>query len=342
MATRKDVAEYAGVSVATVSYVMNGTKHVTPEVKARVEEAIRKLNYTPNLVARSLVTRKTQHIAMLVNNLKNPYYSEMLAGAQYVAGKAGYIVSIILVDYSNPRENIQLAARGVDGAILLTISGEGIEEYLHEKSIPTVSAVFERKTSDLENHSAADVWIDYSRGIFDAVKSLKKHGHKKVAYLSGLKFSEKNNERYGLLRAAMEHYGIPLYEKLMVEGSRNEETDEEAGMQAMRTLLERKEPFTAVITVNDLMAVGAMRELKKHGICVPEDVSMIGCDNIQIGQYFYPSISTVDIKPFETGKCMAKALIEKIEHKPATGRKVSSAYIERESVGDCKEGWQGT
>ena len=81
VATRKDVAEYAGVSVATVSYVVNHTKHVTPEVQARVEEAIRELHYTPNLVAWSLVTRKTQHVAMLVNNLKNPYYTELLAGA---------------------------------------------------------------------------------------------------------------------------------------------------------------------------------------------------------------------------------------------------------------------
>lgn len=336
MATRKDVAEYAGVSVATVSYVMNGTKHVTPEVKARVEEAIQKLNYTPNLVARSLVTRKTQHIAMLVNNLKNPYYSEMLAGAQYVAGKAGYIVSIILVDYSNPKENIQLAARGVDGAILLTLNREEIAEYLNEKSIPTVSANFQNGRLVQEENAGAGVWIDYSKGIFEAVKALKKHGHKNVAYLSGLKISSESHIRYEMLLAAMEHYGISFNEKLIVDGNQKEETNEEAGMVAMRTLLERKEPFTAVVTLNDLMAVGAMSELKKNGIRVPEDVSVIGCDNILIGQYFYPSISTVDIKPFETGKYMAKALIEKIEHKPEVSRKIVSAYIEKESVGDCK------
>lgn len=337
MATRKDVAEYAGVSVATVSYVMNGTKNVTPEVKARVEEAIRKLNYTPNLVARSLVTRKTQHIAMLVNNLKNPYYSEVLAGAQYVAGKAGYIVSTVMVDYSNPRENIQLAARGVDGVLLMAINGEEIVQYLQEKSMPTAVAYYQGDTCGPEEKDGTDLWIDYSKGIFEAVKSLKEHGHKKVAYLSGLKLSMESHERYRILRSAMEHYGISFNEKLMVDGNQNEETDEEAGIQAMSTLLERKEPFTAVVTLNDLMAIGAIRELKKHGIRVPEDVSVIGCDNIQIGKYIYPSLSTVDTRAFETGKCMTMALIEKIEHKQKINRNVVSVYIERESVGDCKK-----
>lgn len=135
MATRKDVAEYAGVSVATVSYVVNHTKHVTPEVQARVEEAIRELHYTPNLVARSLVTRKTQHVAMLVNNLKNPYYTELLAGAQAVASKKDYIVSTIMIDYSNPEGGLKLASRGVDGVILATVqSGETAK--LLEGSLP--------------------------------------------------------------------------------------------------------------------------------------------------------------------------------------------------------------
>ena len=101
MATRKDVADQAKVSVATVSYVVNHTKNVTPEVRARVEEAIKELDYRPNMIARGLAMKQTQHVAMFVNNLKNPYYSEMLAGAQTVASEHGYIVSIIMIDYSN-------------------------------------------------------------------------------------------------------------------------------------------------------------------------------------------------------------------------------------------------
>ena len=104
MATRRDVAQRAGVSVATVSYVMNDTKNVTPEVRERVMRAVDELDYRPNLLARGLSTRETRHVAMLVDNLSNPHYCEVLSGAQEVASKNGYIVSVISVDFSNTRD----------------------------------------------------------------------------------------------------------------------------------------------------------------------------------------------------------------------------------------------
>ena len=118
MATRRDVAQRAGVSVATVSYVMNNTKNVTPEVRERVMHAVDELDYRPNLLARGLSTRETRHVAMLVDNLNNPHYCEVLSGAQEVASKNGYIVSVISVDFSNTRDVLDLASRWLDGAIL--------------------------------------------------------------------------------------------------------------------------------------------------------------------------------------------------------------------------------
>ena len=323
MATRKDVAEYAGVSVATVSYVVNHTKHVTPEVKARVEEAIRELHYTPNLVARSLVTRKTQHVAMLVNNLKNPYYTEMLAGAQAVASKRGYIVSIIMIDYANPEAGLQLAARGLDGVIIATVQAEETAKLL-EGSLP-----YAIPSGNLD--------FSYRNGIFSAVKALKEHGHRNIAYLSGLHLNPERHVRYRNLMEALEHYKLPYNEKLMVDGNAREETDEEAGIRAMRELLKRKEPFTAVFALNDLMAFGAIRELNRKGYRVPEDISVIGCDNLEIDRYFIPSISTLDVSSFEMGRYLMKDLIAKIENKPKPYKVVASSYIERESVGKCKE-----
>ena len=135
--TRKDVAKMAGVSVATVSNVINKTKQVTPKVKEKVEMAIKELNYSPNLVARSLSTRRTQHVAMLVNNLRNPYYTEMLAGAQSVASKKGYIVSIVMVDYADSQENLKLTSRGLDGVIVATIQTNKTVELLGDR-IPCV------------------------------------------------------------------------------------------------------------------------------------------------------------------------------------------------------------
>ncbi len=320
MATRKDVAERAGVSVATVSYVINHTKHVTPEVQARVEEAIRELHYTPNLVARSLVTRKTQHVAMLVNNLKNPYYSEMLAGAQKAASKRGYIVSIVMIDYANEEEGLQLAARGVDGAIIATVHSEETEQKL-KGLLPCVLP------SDYE--------LSYKDAIFHAVKSLKEKGHRNIAYLSGLHMDAETHVRYRDLQEAFRYYDLPLQEKLMVDGNEREETDEASGAEAMRELLGRKVPFTAVFALNDLMAFGAIRELKNAGLRVPEDVSVIGCDNVEMGRYLVPSLSTMDVSTFEMGKYLMKKLITQINQKQGQCKRADAVYVERESVGIC-------
>ena len=105
----------------------------------------------------------------------------------------------------------------------------------------------------------------------------------------------------------------------------------------MRKLLKRKVPFTAVFALNDLMAFGAIKELNKRGIRVPEDVSVIGCDNVKIGSYFVPSLSTLDTSSFEMGKYMMKTLIARIENKPEPHKVIVSSYVGRESVGKCKK-----
>lgn len=321
MATRKDVAERAGVSVATVSYVVNNTKHVTPQVRARVEEAIRELHYTPNLVARSLVTRRTQHVAMFVNNLKNPHYTEMLAGAQHAAGKKGYIVSIILIDYADPEEGLRLAARGVDGAILATVCPKETETLLG--GLPCASP-------------GEGVSCDFRQAIFDAVASLKEHGHRRIAYLGGL--HPERNERFSMFKEALRENGLPADERLWVDGNEREDTDEEAGAAAMATLLERRVPFTAVMALNDLMAFGAQRELHARGLRVPEDVSVIGCDNTQMSRYYTPPLSTIDVSSFEMGSCLMEEIIAAIEGTERTKRIIKAAYLERESVARCREG----
>lgn len=323
MATRKDVAELAGVSVATVSYVINNTKHVTPEVQERVEAAVQQLHYTPNLVARGLATRRTQHVAMFVNNLKNPYYSELLAGAQRVASRKGYIVSIIMVDNTDPQEALSLAARGINGAIIAT---DRPEETIRQMSgsVPCVCA-------------GENVDFDYRQAMLDAVRSLREHGHRHIAFLSGLRLDPAAHARYRCLQEALAACQLPFDERLMVDGNAHEDTNEEAGIQAMRTLLDRKVPFTAVITLNDLMAFGAQTELHRRGLRVPEDISVIGCDNTQTGAYYIPSLSTLDPSSYEMGRCLMKELIATIEHRQAPQRIIKASYLERESVGDCRQ-----
>ena len=137
--TRKDVAKLANVSEATVSYVLNNKKHVTPEVKQRILDAAKELNYHPNLLARSMTTKKTKHIAMLVNNINNPHYSSILSGVQSVAEIEGYIVSLCSVD-REPKDTIgKLISRGIDGIIIALPFSAEFQLLLDELKVPFAS-----------------------------------------------------------------------------------------------------------------------------------------------------------------------------------------------------------
>lgn len=321
MVTRKDVAEYAGVSVATVSNVVNHTKNVSPEVKKRVQEAVKKLGYRPNLVARSLVTKQTYHVAILVDNLRNSYYATILEGAQSVANEYGYIVSNILVNYSNRDTILQMIARGVDGYIIMTTEKKELIKELEGQTWVMVDNI--------------DLSLDYSVAIKDAVLSLKNHGHEKIAFLSGLHMAdEKQHPRLSDVRKALRSCGLPINDRLFIDGNPGQTTDEEAGAEAAKRLLESKEDFTAVIAVNDLMAIGAIREFYQHGIRIPEDVSVIGCDNIQETCYSIPAISTMDVQGFEQGRFLMRNLINMLRDQPSEAKTLQARYIERESVAD--------
>lgn len=130
----------------------------------------------------------------------------------------------------------------------------------------------------------------------------------------------------------MQYYGLPLNERLIIDGNAEQTTDEAAGMEAARRLLETKEEFTAVMTVNDLMAVGAIREFHLSGLSVPGDVSVVGCDNIRGTEYSVPALTTLDVKSFEHGRCLMEKLICKMEGRFFEPRVIRAEFIERESI----------
>jgi LacI family transcriptional regulator len=137
---------------------------------------------------------------------------------------------------------------------------------------------------------------------------------------------------------AFKHYGIERVEKLIVDAMPFGRTDEEAGKEAMKKLLARQEPFTAVIAINDLMALGACRVLYDCGFSVPQDVSVIGCDNIKLLSSIYPSLSSIDTHPFETGRAMMNLLIEYMQDKPRQTKAIIANFIQRDSVSVARTG----
>lgn len=324
MATRKEVAAYAGVSVATVSNVVNGTKFVSEKVKKKVEDAIKILDYHPNMIARGLATKETRHVAIMVNNLKNGYYTEILEGAQSVASEYGYIVSIILLDYTNQMETLDMASRGLDGVFLTTVRAREVQKLMEQKICLTMD--------DL------GIQVDYSTGIREAVHSLKQHGHTQIAFLSGLKLKDDGSHpRWDCFREACREEGLLVNQNLVVDANDRQSTDEKAGVESVQKLLQRKEKFSAVMMTNDLMAVGAIGELERNGYRVPEDVSVIGCDNSQMSKYYLPTISTLDVQVFELGRSIMHNMLCRIKDKPVKNKVILTRYIERESVADVIE-----
>ncbi len=211
--------------------MVKNTKNVTPAVKERVLAAVKELNYHPNLVARSLVTNKTRHVAILIDNLKNPYYCEILEGAQFIASKAGYIVSVISLDNSNRGDILELASRGVDGIVVALTEEKEIEKCF-KLGIPYV---------------VDEVVVDYQEAIYDMVKALSEKGHKKIGFLSGIPISESIHDRYIHYIGAMKYYGIPINPQFIVDANPEGTTDEKAGEEAMKELLLRKEEIYSSI-----------------------------------------------------------------------------------------------
>lgn len=320
MATRQDVAARAGVSVATVSYVLNDTKKITPEVRERVLRAVEELNYRPNLLARSLTKKETRHVAMLVDNLNNPHYCEMLSGAQSVASEKGYIVSVISVDVSGSHDVLDLASRGLDGIILALGAGNATIESLLPASMPRISP----------NHCIS---FDIQNAFDTLLHTLTGLGHKNIAFLSGLSLASPHHWRYIAWKDALARHGLPLDDALLVDGLPGEITNEAEGMRAARELLARKKAFTALFAVNDLMALGAMRALHLSGLRVPEDVSVVGCDHLQVLQSITPSLATMDMHTFETGKLLMRMLIDEINGARYSRQRVEVDFVPGESIG---------
>lgn len=314
---RRHVALLAGVSEATVSYVLNGTKNVTPQVRERVLDAVKQLHYTPNLVAKSLATKQTHHVALLVDNLKNPHFCELLEGVQAVASENGYIVSVIAADTSNVSSIIELVGRGVDG-VINSLQMLDLKEILGVE-IPTVC---EGQHLRRDNFPAMN----------EAVQQLKASGHKHIAFLSGIPLDTPGFGRLEALKKALEQNGLPVEPKLFIENDTGYATDESAGFAMADTLLDRGVDFTAVIAINDLVAIGASRRFKEHGKEIPGDISIVGCDNLAILDYLPVGISSIDTQTFETGKVLMKALIAEIRGEKWEVPTFVCRFVNRESI----------
>ena len=332
MITRTDVAKKAGVSVATVSHVMNETKYVSPELREKVNTAIRLLNYRPNIVARSLVTKRTKHVGIVVNDITNPYYGEIAQGMEEIAHKHGYTVSLCLASDHFDSYLSSILQRQMDGIFIATV-GNGIDPEHFQPLADAGIAIVNGGAKSYVN-------FDYTDAMNSLIKYYAAMGHKRIGYLSGLSINtpiyDKGNDRYSLYRDSLKKLGLVFKEEYVVDGMYPYKTDYRSGYEAMKTLLKRDTRVTAIFAINDYMAFGAVKAIREEGLKIPDDISVAGCDDIFFSECFDPALTTIRVPKTEMGRQAMYLILNEIREKKTGSLQLKADLMIRDSTGPVK------
>jgi DNA-binding LacI/PurR family transcriptional regulator len=300
----EQVAKLARVSTATVSRVLNNTGIVKSTTRARVLRAVEELKYSPNLHARSLAGGKSRSIGVIVSNIDNPFFLDVYRAVEARAHDAGYEVIMANTDYTSERlvTSVRLMlGRRVAG--LAAIVSEMHSELIGELSAQRIPVVFYDVGTPRKN--ITNIRVDYRSGMEKLTSYLYSLGHRRLGFLAHHASLGPLSER---LKAVLDT--TARYPGLQVDSAGDADTLE-GGRRAARALLDAHPRVTAIVCVNDIMAVGALRELRTRGRRVPEDVSVTGFDNVTLAQYCHPALTTVHIPRDEIGQTICDTLMHR-------------------------------
>jgi LacI family transcriptional regulator len=314
--TIRDVAKHAGVSSATVSYVLNGVKKVSEETKERVLLAIEQLNYQPDFTAISLSKRKSKMLGVIMPLVgdslapifkENHYYSELLSGVEYVCRKNGY--DFLISGISRPEEcKNWVMKRNLDALIIL---GKFPLKVFEEMKTLTIPLVFIDSFEDYADFYH-NIRIDDELGGYLGTKHLIDLGHTNISFLpNGRIDCDVDGQRYQGFKRALSEANIDFKPNMIIEGRIN---TFENGYQFGKEIAKNQQ-MTAIFTSSDITALGIMKSLNDHGKNVPEDISIVGFDDLMISRYSSPSLTTIRQDVFHKGALSAETSIEAIENK---------------------------
>lgn len=307
-ATIRDVAASARVSVATVSRVVSGSSHCVSEgTRTRVLAAVARLQYQPNLVARGLKKRVTHTIGLIVPDISNPFFPAIARGIEDVANRAGLAVLLCNTDEDLGKEQSYLTLmrkRMVDGLIFATVGAN--TEHLKMLRRQRIPAVLIARAPDGVEIDA--VLVDNRRGAREATEHLLRLGHRRIAFIGGPATVSPAKDRHAGYRDALGAAGVPADPLLVADGAFRAE----GGAAAVGALLRRGVSFTAIVAGNDLMAIGAMEELRRHGYRLPEDMAVVGFDDITFASLVEPPLTTVAQPTYRMGSLAMDRLLELI------------------------------
>jgi DNA-binding LacI/PurR family transcriptional regulator len=344
MVTIRDVAKESGFSSTTVSIVLNNAplaRYIPANTKKRIERAAQKLGYRPNQFARSLRSKRSHTVGVMVFDMTDPYCNLVLRGIENTLYQSSYLP--ILTDVHNERSRFErylemLLDRRIEALIVLAnwlFLDINLLGDLEKSSIPTTMIGFELKTD-----SVSSVIVDNEVGGYIALEHLHSLGHRKIAFIRGPKALTDSSPRWRGIRNCAKECGLELDSRLVMDlpESRDPISSFESGYKLTEDLLRQKRPFTAVLAFDDMSAFGAIRALNRAGVRVPEQCSVIGFDDVATSAIYSPALTTVR-QPMESMGASAvgivldgiNAVLEKREIS-ATHRKVAPELVVREST----------
>lgn len=305
MATMKEVADRADVSVATVSRVINKSGYVSPDLEARVHEAMRTLKYQPSALARSLRRQETQTIGVLVPQLDQPFFSALAFTVEKALFSGGYRTLICSAEEDQDKENAyveMLLRQRVDGVIMVPTgrSVHAIRQFL-DKNIPVVLV-----DRDLPALQANKVLSDNYKGGYEGMRYLLEIGHTKIGVIGAPAYSEAMTQRMAGIRQALADHHVQDNPELLVTGVLQQF---EMGYQSALELLRQTPRPTAIFALTDVIAVGVMHAASALGLRLPQDLSVMGFDNIPLATYSIPGLTTIAQPIYEMGEAATKLLL---------------------------------
>jgi LacI family transcriptional regulator len=329
--TIRDVARHAGVSVATVSHVVNDTHYVTPELSDRVYTAITTLNYQPNKLARALSQKAIPLLALVVPDISNPYWSAVARAVQDITDPHNYSVIVCSSDGQAEREArfLRSISGWVSGLILhpYHLTSEHVSR-LSSQSVPVV-ILGDFAASEKQPAHWDQVTSNNLGGARMAVEHLIGLGHRRIGFIEGLADTPSSQKRLAGYRASMAQAGLAVDEQLIVTG----DYTQAGGRRAMAALLDQAAPPTAVFCANDLSALGALDVAQMRGLKVPGDISIVGFDDIDEAALASPPLTTVSQPPRLVGTVIAETLIERLHGRTEPSRRaIQGSLVIRQST----------
>ena len=334
MATIKDVAKKAGVSIATVSRVINNSPKVSEKTRQRVLEVIRELNFMPNIIAQGLQTKRTNTIGLIFPDATSYYFAEIIRGIIGVVQKQKYHVVISSSHDENDelRTLISMLQSGrVDGMVLMMPTITDSKFLKHTlKNFPVVFVCTNIKTG-----KSTSVIIDNFNGAKKVTSHLIEHGHRRIGFIHGSPNNFDSRERYRGYLSALANAGISKSELYEARGN----FTEQSGFNAAMELFSQPSPPTAIFAANDSMAIGAIEAAKRLSLNVPNDVAIVGFDDISTSRYVEPALTTVRVPVFEVGEIVGKIILKHLSGEGGSVEEkivIPVELVVRKSCG-CKE-----